>query len=204
MLDHIISLIILTFSAIVHEVTHGLVAEKLGDPTAREQGRITLNPISHIDPFSTILLPLMLIIAGSPIVFGSAKPVPVDYGFFKNPKLGMSLVALAGPVSNFVLAVICILPIKLGLVNPVSGPILFQAALLNIVLGVFNLMPIPPLDGSKLLAGILPHKYAEAILSWEQYGFILVFLFLISGALNFFLVPVIALFLNIFNLPFSL
>src|SRR6185312_112443 len=100
-MDIIIIFVILIFSAIVHEVFHGLVAEKLGDDTAREQGRITLNPIPHIDPFGSILLPLILLFAGSPIIFGAAKPVPVNFNNLKPRKLGMALVALAGPLSNF-------------------------------------------------------------------------------------------------------
>src|ERR1035438_6231262 len=105
-MDIIITIVILLFSAIVHEVCHGLMAEKLGDDTAREQGRITLNPIPHIDPYGSILLPLLLLAVHSPIIFGAAKPVPVNFGNLKPRRLGMALVSLAGPLSNFVLAIL--------------------------------------------------------------------------------------------------
>jgi Zn-dependent protease len=129
----LITLIILLFSAIVHEVSHGLVAEKLGDDTARDQGRITLNPIPHIDPFGSILLPALLLAVHSPIVFGAAKPVPVNFSNLRSPKLGMALVSLAGPLANFLLAILFILPIKLGLSNDIATPILLTASLINIV-----------------------------------------------------------------------
>ncbi len=195
-----ITFIILIFSAIVHEVAHGLMAEKLGDSTARDEGRITLNPIPHIDPFGSILLPILLLAAGSPIILGAAKPVPVNFGNLKNPKSGMALVSLAGPVSNFILAVLFIIPIKLGLANYVSGPILLQAALINIVLGTFNLIPIPPLDGSKIVASMAPDEWMYKILEWERYGFILVLVFLYMGLLDRILLPVIIFFSNLFGL----
>ena len=196
----LIIFIILIFSAIVHEVSHGAVAEKLGDFTARDEGRITLNPIPHIDPFGSILLPLVLLMAGSPIIFGAAKPVPVNFSNLKNPKSGMALVSLAGPLSNFILAALCVIPIKLGLVNNVSAPILFQAVLLNIVLGTFNLMPIPPLDGSKILASFAPDKWLRHILNWERWGFVLVIAFLYLGLFDLILIPIIRFFGTIFGL----
>jgi Zn-dependent protease len=196
----VITFIILIFSAIVHEVAHGLMAEKLGDSTARDEGRITLNPIPHIDPFGSLLLPILLLAAGSPIILGAAKPVPVNFGNLKNPKSGMALVSLAGPVSNFILAVLFVVPIKLGLVNDVSGPILLQAALINIVLGTFNLIPIPPLDGSKIVASLAPDEWMYKILEWERYGFILVLVFLYMGLLDRILLPVIIFFSNLFGL----
>ncbi len=198
----LITFIILIFSAIVHEVSHGLVAEKLGDSTAREAGRITLNPVPHIDPFGSIALPLLLLAVGSPIVFGAAKPVPVNFSNLRNPKSGMALVSLAGPLSNFLLAVIFVLPIKFGIVNSVSGPILLQAILINIVLGTFNLIPIPPLDGSKILASLAPQNWMYKILSFERYGFVLVLVFLMLGILDRILFPVIDLFGKIFGVPF--
>jgi Zn-dependent protease len=198
-MEILITFIILIFSAIVHEVAHGLMAEKLGDDTAREQGRITLNPIPHIDPFGSLLLPLLLLMAGSPIVFGAARPVPVDFESLRPKKLGMALVALAGPLSNFLLAILFVVPIKLNVVNAISGPILLKAILINLVLGVFNLIPIPPLDGSKILASFLPDSAMVKILELERWGFILVILFLYSGLLNLVLVPVILWFAQIFK-----
>ncbi len=175
----------------------------MGDDTAREQGRITLNPLVHIDPFGSVMLPLLLLMAGSPIIFGAAKPVPVNFNNLRNPKSGMALVSLAGPLSNFVLAILFVIPIKLGLVNNISGPILAQAILINLVLGVFNLIPIPPLDGSKILAALAPDEWMYKILQFERYGFILVLVFLYLGWLNLILFPVIIWFSRIFNVNFG-
>lgn len=199
-MQSIITLVILIFSAIVHEVSHGLMAERLGDDTAREQGRITLNPIPHIDPFSSILLPLILLGVGSPIIFGAAKPVPVNFSNLRHPKSGMALVSLAGPLSNLFLAILCVIPFKLGLTNVISGPILLQAIMLNLVLGTFNLIPIPPLDGSKILASLGSNQFMYRLLSLERYGFILVLIFLMLGWLQAILLPVITVFFKIFNL----
>ena len=116
-MDILILLIILIFSAIIHEVSHGLVAEKFGDDTARDAGRITLNPIPHIDPYGSILLPALLLFLHSPIVFGAAKPVPVNFNNLRPRKLGMAAVSLAGPLSNFLIAVVCALVLKFGLSN---------------------------------------------------------------------------------------
>ena len=200
----IISLVILLFSAIVHEVAHGLVAEKLGDPTARLEGRITLNPLVHIDPFASVLLPLLLLAAHSPVILGAAKPVPVNYHNLRNPKLGMALVALAGPLSNIALAIIFGIIIKTGLTNAISAPILFQAIVINLVLGVFNLLPIPPLDGSKVLAGLGPTRWMYKLLEWERFGFLLVFIFLMLGLLDKILWPAVILFFKIFQIPLAL
>lgn len=200
-MDILITFIILIFSAIVHEVSHGLMAEKLGDSTARDEGRITLNPIPHIDPFGSILLPLALLWAGSPVVFGSAKPVPVDFNQLKPRRLGMALVSLAGPFSNFALAALFAAILKIGIgVSRIAEPILFQAMVINIVLGIFNLIPIPPLDGSKILLAAAPDSWARPILSMERWGFVLVFLFLYTGLLSLILVPAVNLFLKVFGL----
>jgi Zn-dependent protease len=201
-MDIIITFVILIFSAIVHEVSHGLMAEKLGDDTARQEGRITLNPIPHIDPFGSILLPLLLLMAHSPVIFGAAKPVPVNFSNLKKPKSGMVLVSLAGPLSNFLLAILFVIPIKLHLVNSISGPILVQAIIINLILGTFNLLPIPPLDGSKIIAALAPRKWMYKILSYERYGFILVLIFLMLGWLNAILLPVIYFFGRVFGLNF--
>ena len=207
-MDIIIIIVILLFSAIVHEVCHGLMAEKLGDDTAREEGRITLNPISHIDPYGSILLPALMYFVQAPftahpLIFGAAKPVPVNFNNLKPRKLGMVLVSLAGPLSNFGLAILFTLLIKLGLANSVSYPILLEAILVNLVLGTFNLIPIPPLDGSKVLAALAPDEWMYKILSLERYGFILVLIFLYLGWLQIILVPVIMFFSKIFGLDFG-
>ena len=203
-MDILITFIILIFSAIVHEVSHGLMAERLGDDTAREEGRITLNPIPHIDPFGSILLPLILLMAHSPVIFGAAKPVPVNFNNLRNPKRGMALVSIAGPISNFCLAILFTIPIKLGLANAIAYPILLQAILINLVLGTFNLVPIPPLDGSKILAALAPDEWMYKILSLERYGFILVLIFLYLGWLQVILLPVVIGFGKVFGLNFGL
>jgi Zn-dependent protease len=207
-MDIIIILIILLFSAIVHEVSHGLMAERLGDSTARDMGRITLNPISHIDPYGSILLPALMYFAQAPftahpIIFGAAKPVPVNFNQLKPRKLGMILVSLAGPFSNFVLAIICALIIKVGLGNSIAYPILVDAIFVNLLLGTFNLIPIPPLDGSKVIAALLPDEVMFRILSWERWGFILILIFLYLGWLGNILLPVLALFSKIFGIDFG-
>lgn len=199
----IITFVILIFSAIVHEVAHGVVAEQLGDDTAREEGRITLNPIPHIDPFGSILLPLILLSAGSPVILGAAKPVPVNFSNLRNPRSGMAWVSLAGPLSNFLLAILFVIPLKFGLANSISEPILLRAIVINILLGVFNLIPIPPLDGSKVVASFAPRGMMEFILRFEQYGFILIFLFLYAGFFNSIFVPAILWFWQIFGLNLS-
>ncbi len=196
----LITLVILIFSAIVHEVMHGVVAEKLGDDTAREEGRITLNPIPHIDPFGSIFLPLILLAVGSPVILGSAKPVPVNFGNLRNPKLGMALVSLAGPLSNIALALLFVIPIKLGIVNSVSYEILLKAIGINLALGIFNAIPIPPLDGSKIVAAFLPRHWLYKFLEWERFGFLLIFAFLYLGVLNSVFIPALFGFADLFNL----
>ncbi len=188
----VITLIILLFSVVIHELCHGIVADRLGDHTARWAGRLTLNPIPHLDPVGSVLLPLFLFIVGSPVIFGAAKPVPVNFFNLRNTKRDMALVSLAGPASNFVLALAFALPIRLGLIAPSAGigyDILVQAVLLNLVLGIFNLLPIPPLDGSKILASLFSDDIMYRILAWERFGFILIVLFLFTGLISGILIP---------------
>lgn len=166
---------ILIYSVILHEIAHGFVADKLGDPTARVHGRLTLNPIPHIDPVMTLVLPLILILTGSSIVFGAAKPVPVDTFNLKDPKRDMALVALAGPATNLAIAVVIsfvirFVPLDLSLANILATSIVW-----NIGLAIFNLFPIPPLDGSKVIAGILPDEIADGYSKLDRFGFLLVF-----------------------------
>lgn len=177
---NILGFIIFIYSIIIHEIAHGLIAERLGDPTARLSKRLTLNPIPHIDPFMSLLLPLFLIITGSPIIFGSAKPVPIDPYNLRNPKKDMGLIGLAGPLSNLALALLFSLLAKIALI---AFPSLFllgllaYAAKINIMLAIFNLVPIPPLDGGRVLVAILPEKYADALSSLERIGmFVIIFL----------------------------
>lgn len=195
-MELVITLLILLFSAVIHEVCHGVMAYRLGDDTAKMSGRLTLNPIPHLDPFASILLPLFLVWAGSPIIFGSAKPVPVNFFNLRNPKRDMALVSLVGPASNFLLALAFAIPIRFGLVDSSTFgyTILLQAVILNLSLGIFNLLPIPPLDGSKIFASFLPGNMMYQILSLERFGFILIILFLYTGIIHSVLIPILNLF----------
>lgn len=170
---------------ILHEVAHGYVAWKLGDPTAKSLGRITLNPIKHIDFKLSILLPGILILLGSPVVFGGAKPVPVNPLYFKNPRQGMALVAIAGPITNLILAYLSISLIKVlpeeSFFLPLFASWLVGSAIINVVLAIFNLTPIPPLDGGRILVGILPVDLARKLSALEKHGLLILFLLLYLG-----------------------
>lgn len=169
---------ILIVSAILHEVAHGFVADKLGDPTARLAGRLTLDPRKHIDPMMSIILPVILILSGSPIIFGAAKPVPVDEFNLREGRKDMALVALAGPLTNIIIAVIASLFIRFLTVSPLN--IFFYPLMqLNLLLAVFNLLPIPPLDGSKVFSMLLPAPQARAYLALGQFGFLIIFFLLL-------------------------
>jgi len=181
----LISLLILVYSAILHEIAHGLVAERLGDPTARLMGRLTLNPKSHIDPLMSITLPLLLIISGSPVIFGAAKPVPVDPFNLRDGRKDMALISLAGPATNIGLAILAAILIKLLVFAQIGGApgffaewFLLTVARLNLLLAIFNMLPIPPLDGSKIFSLVLPDKEAAVYLSFGSIGFFIIFFFL--------------------------
>ncbi|MEI6042079.1 MAG: site-2 protease family protein [bacterium] len=175
----IISIAILVFSVVIHEVSHGLAALSQGDQTAKIMGRLTLNPIKHIDPFGSIILPLLCAILPGGIILGWAKPVPVNFNALKSGKKGEALVAFAGPLSNIVLAVIAGLTIRffgLGLPGPAIVA-LEIIVLTNLVLATFNLVPIPPLDGSRILSAILPQKARYIMHTLERYGLLFSLLF---------------------------
>ena len=189
----VIFVIILLFSVIFHEVAHGVVADWLGDPTARFAGRLTLNPIPHIDPIGSILLPVVLLLFHSPILFGAAKPVPVNYQNLRNFRRDMILVALAGPFTNFLLAIVASLVYRFFPdISSTGQSLLVQIVIMNLVLGIFNLIPIPPLDGSKVLAslfGYVDRNIMYWILELERFGFVLIFLFLFTGLFQTVLLP---------------
>ena len=177
----VLVLVILIFSAIFHEVAHGIVADRLGDPTARLLGRLTLNPIPHIDPIMSILLPLMLIFSGSPVIFGADKPVPVDPFNLRDGRRDMALVALAGPLTNVGIAILgaIVLHLFAGALDTFFYFFILQVVRLNLLLAIFNLIPIPPLDGSKVFSLILSEQQAGAYLSLGNMGIFILFALLL-------------------------
>ena len=172
----VITLVIILFSMVLHELSHGLVAYWLGDTTAKDDGRLTLNPLKHLDPFMSVLLPMMLYFMNAP-VFGGAKPVPVNSRNLKGREWGMALVALAGPLMNFILAFIGFLIIRFGGYSEIA----VQFMHINLGFMIFNLLPIPPLDGSRLLYAIAPDGVRRFLEPMETYGIILVYLLILMG-----------------------
>jgi len=172
-------IVIFLYSVIAHEVSHGKMAEYLGDPTARYAGRLTLNPLPHLDPIGSVFLPLLLVVTQSPILFGWAKPVPYNPYNLRNQKYGDALVAGAGIGTNIALALVFGLFIRFFALPESLFDIFSQVTLLNLMLGIFNLVPIPPLDGSKILFTFLP--LSETRIWLEQYGFFILILFLLVG-----------------------
>lgn len=188
MLNIVILLAVLLFSMSIHEMMHALTSDWLGDDTARLQGRITLNPIRHIDPFFTVLLPLLLLVSGSPILFGAAKPVQVNFNRLRHGAWGGALVGMIGPITN--LAIASIAAMLFSSFNPEIGSTLYQVFLLTIVLNVglaiFNSIPWPPLDGSRLLYAFAPQGLKDYMESIERAGLaglaIFIFLFYYFGS----------------------
>src|SRR3989338_2391840 len=179
-------IIVLMFSVVIHEVAHGVVAEELGDDTARRAGRITLNPLKHIDPFGSVILPLLLSLVPGGVVLGWAKPVPFNPFKTKNPKSSSALIALAGPASNLVLALVFAVAIRviLGFGIFYLFPVLIFLkfiVVINIVLAIFNLIPLSPLDGSKILFFFLPPRAAKLGFVLERYGYIILLAFIFFG-----------------------
>ncbi len=181
------------FAITVHEVAHGWVAKKYGDNTAWMLGRLTLNPIKHIDLFGTIIIPGLLLISGTGFIFGWAKPVPVNTRYFKNPKKAMAVVAIAGPISNLLMAVGWAIVARIGVnieAEMFSLPLIYTGIAgisINLVLALINLIPIPPLDGSRVLSGILPNKWAWRYNQLERFGLLFMLALLWSGGLNYIL-----------------
>jgi len=188
----VFSLLVLLFSVIIHELAHGSVAYSLGDPTAKYAGRLTLNPIKHLDIFGSIVLPLILFISGSPILVGWAKPVPVNPYNFKDQKWGSLKVSIAGPLSNIALAlffglIIRFIPMDFFLTDSrlvVMHALVLRIVEINLILAVFNLIPVPPLDGSWILFSFLSHKFDKLKLFLQQYGVLILILFIFLGGLQ--------------------
>lgn len=177
-MEILFGIIILILSIVVHEISHGYAADYLGDPTARLAGRLTLNPIKHIHPVGSIIIPLLTWFGGG-FIFGWAKPVPVNPYNLRDQKWGEALVALAGPASNILLAAIFGTILRFNLLSgaPATGLLSF-VVLINLVLAVFNLVPIPPLDGSRVLFALLPYKYLHIRAKLERWGMLLILLFI--------------------------
>jgi Zn-dependent protease len=182
---------------VLHELAHGYVAYRLGDPTAAHAGRLTLNPIAHVDPFGTVILPAILLFSGAPFLFGYAKPVPVNFANLYQPRRDMVLVALAGPLTNILLAGIAAMVLKTlfspAFVESGISTMLFQLAssclLINVSLAVFNMLPVPPLDGGRVATGLLPRTPALALARLEPYGMLIILLLMTSGVLDDILRP---------------
>ena len=196
----LLNLSVLIFAIVVHEVAHGYVAYRLGDPTAHRSNRLSLNPLDHVDPMGSIILPLILVLTHSPVMLGWAKPVPIDPRYFRHPRRDEVLVSLAGVTANLILAGLAGLSFRALAPAPDStlGQFLVVACLTNVGLAVFNLMPIPPLDGSHVVAAFLPPGAAERFQRLSGMGFILIYLLLFVGALNLVMMPVMKVLVTLF------
>ena len=197
----LIYIIPLIFAITLHEAAHGWVASKLGDHTARMMGRVTLDPTKHIDPIGTIAIPLVLLLSSSGFIFGWAKPVPINFNALRNGKNGMIWVALAGPGANIVMAIcwlfVMIIAIKMNITVLIEmGRI---GILVNCVLAVFNLLPIPPLDGSRVISALLPNRLAYQYNQLEQYGLYILLGLMFLGGFNYIVRPWVELILGWFN-----
>ena len=201
------------FAITLHEAAHGYVAKHFGDMTAFQEGRITLNPLRHIDPIGTVALPLILLavtkLFGGGIIFGWAKPVPVNFSNLRHPKRDMLWVAAAGPLSNFAMALFWALMFKAGSSMPDSAlglPLALMGAagvFFNIIIMVLNLVPLPPLDGGRIVVSLLPHRLAWRFARIEPYGFLILIILLFTGALGYLLWPAIAVMMALVALLFG-
>uniref|UniRef100_A0A7C3UYA2 Site-2 protease family protein n=1 Tax=Desulfobacca acetoxidans TaxID=60893 RepID=A0A7C3UYA2_9BACT len=189
LLDMSLMAVVLLFSVIVHEVAHGYVALLNGDPTARLAGRLTLNPLPHIDPIGTILLPAILLLSGSRLLFGWARPVPVNPSYFRNYRLGEVTTSFAGPASNLLLALAFSYLLRLNLGGPGLLLLAYYGCIINIFLALFNLIPIPPLAGSHLVAAFLPYRLLQYYRYLEPVGFVIILLLFYTGLMGAILMP---------------
>ncbi len=195
-------LVMVFFSVVCHEIAHGYTAYRLGDPTASRMGRLSFNPIVHIDLFGTIILPAMLIFMKSPFLFAWAKPVPVNPKFFKDPKKGMMLVAMAGPATNLAIALVlsALLFLTGGILPAFLSRTFAYVSVINVMLMVFNLIPIPPLDGSRIVTNFLKGKALWNYMKLERFGMFIVFGLLFTGVISSILYPAMNLAVRILGL----
>jgi len=199
----VISIVMFMFAVVIHEFAHGWVAYKLGDSTAKYSGRLTLNPIAHIDLYGTIIFPLMLaFMSQGRFIFGWAKPVPINYWGLRNPKKDIIWVGFAGPAANFLLAAALAVLINLNFLPKILVVMFSMFAFYNLLLGVFNLIPIPPLDGSRILMGLLPNHLSEKYVKIEPYGFILLFAMMFFGMTSAIIIPIVDLLSGFLGLSF--
>ncbi len=194
----LVSFVFLIIAMTVHEFSHAFVAYKLGDTTAKYSGRLTLNPLAHIDPIGTVILPLFLFIStGGQFVFGAAKPVPINYLALKNPKRDIIWIGLSGPLSNFIFAFLLSILLRLSASSELLRFICLNLIYINVILGIFNLIPIPPLDGSRILMGLLPENLSMRYANIEPYGFIIILALVWLGLFNLMVMPAVKMVLNL-------
>jgi Zn-dependent protease len=189
-METVIIILVLLVSVILHEVAHGYLAYLNGDNTAKAAGRLTLNPLPHIDPLGTVLMPVILVLMHSPLIFGWAKPVPYNPFNFRNRKWGIFSVGIAGPATNVLLAALFAIFYKLSPPGELLTTVFYYGTAINVLLAVFNMIPIPPLDGSRVVGVFLPKKAKIVYYSLERWGFVIIVILLYTGILHKVIVPV--------------